>query len=811
MPAAGVFLSLALFFTIRGWEESEVEKRAADLTREQVGKLDITILRSMEVLYSIASLHAAEGRIDRKHFSEFVGQALARQPELQALSWNPLVTAARRATVEAAATAEGLAGFQIREKDSAGSFPAARPRREYIPVYFIEPFNRNVAALGYDLGSDSDRLSSIEQARDTGRPIATAPIRLAQGPENEAGFLVLLPIYTGPVPARLEERRTQLAGFAVAVFRVNGLVDKIFRELQGKGIEARLFDESRSGELLYGGTARNPGSKTDAVIHLPVAGRRWAVVFQPTAAFIASESRAQSWLVLSGGLAFALLATAYLYGGWQQTNKIAVANAALQEEVMVRQRAESAAAVANRAKSDFLASMSHEIRTPLNAILGYTQLMQRDAHLPPEQRDMVGGISASGRHLLGLINEILDLSKIEAGRMEMDPVDFDLAALADGLTATFRPLCAQKRIGFRLELEGHKQTRVRGDEGKLRQVLINLAGNAVKFTSGGEVYVHFKPEPEGHWLFEVIDTGQGIPEEEHEDIFEPFHQGRSAHHQGGTGLGLAIARRQVELLGGRLQLQSERGLGSRFYFEIPLAPAQGEDEGPALQIVRLAADQQVRALVVDDRIENRDVLGGLLTAIGCEVCLATNSGDAIARTREVKPAIVFLDLFMPGVNGPETFRHLLADPACGRPKIVMHTASALPQHREDALAAGCVDFVSKPFRCERLYQCLKDHLGVEFLYAASTPEAETPPGLELSGFIMPEDICSRLMVAAELHSTTALKAGLQELRRLGPEANRLVDHIRQLMRSYDMDGIMHVLTDIVSAANTPSSHGLPRN
>ncbi len=799
---AGVLLSLILCATIRNWEQREVQKRAADIAHEQVEKLEVTIMHSMEVLYAIASLHAAEGRIERRQFRQFVQQALARQPELQALSWNPLVPAAQRHEMEAAAVADGIAGFQFREKDAAGHFQPAAAREVYIPVYFIEPLDRNLAALGYDLGSDAERLNSMARARDTGQPVATAPIQLAQGPENQAGFLVLLPVYSGITPTNLATRRAQLAGFAVAVFRVNNLVSGMFADLKHKGIVAELLDESRDGTMLFGDPT-DPIPK-DKTVDLPVAGRQWVMLFQPTREFIASESHLQSWLVLAGGLAFTFLTTAYLYGGWRRTRQVAAANAALQEEIIVRQRAEAAAAAANEAKSDFLASMSHEIRTPLNAILGYTQLMQRDPQLPPEQIDAVGGISASGRHLLGLINEILDLSKIEAGRMELNVGDFDLAALADGLVATFRPLCVQKKIGFRFELKNRDECLRRGDEGKLRQVLINLVGNAVKFTNAGEVFVRFKPLSDGRWQFEVIDTGLGIPETEQRDIFKPFQQGSGARHQGGTGLGLAIAQRQVELLGGKLELQSERGIGSRFFFSIPLATAAGDVEEIRPRVGQLAPGHHVRALVVDDNQENREVLGGMLAVVGCEVFYAADGAEALRLAQAHRPEIIFMDLLLPGLDGAVTAQQILADEKCGTPKIVAHTASAVSRHREEAMAAGCVEFIAKPVSCERLYECLERQLGVLFERIGPTAEAGALAKAKLEQILLPDELCARLMVAAELHSTTALKACLQELRRHGPDATQLAEEIRQFMRSYDMDGIQHLLARVVTSG-TPAN------
>ncbi|HTH47940.1 MAG TPA: CHASE domain-containing protein [Candidatus Limnocylindria bacterium] len=802
----GTVLSLLLCLTMRGWERRELAQRAGDVTREQVEKLQVSMLRSLEVLHSIASLHAAEGAIGRERFSKFVRQALARQPELQALSWNPLVPAARRSEFEAAAVAEGSAGFQFRERDVGGHFVPAGARAEYVPVYFIEPLERNALALGYDLDSDPRRRVSLEQARDTGLPAATAPLRLAQEPGDQTGLLVLMPVYHGAAPAEVAFRRGRLAGFAVAVFRVADLVGNAFQDLRAKGIEAQLFDESPAGQLIFNSAVGQKNmTAASAQTALEFAGRRWAVVFAPTAEFSATQSHLQSRLALFGGLAFTLLTTAYLFGSWRRTREVAFANAALQEEVKVRQQAEAAAAAANAAKSDFLASMSHEIRTPLNAILGYAQLMRRDERLPPEQHDSIRGISASGHHLLGLLNEILDLSKIEAGRMELNPVDFDLAALGRGLAATFQPLCAQKRVGFRVMSDGPARLPVRGDEGKLRQVLINLLGNAVKFTRMGEVCLHFRPQPEDRWMFEVIDSGQGIPDSELTDIFKPFHQGSAARDHGGTGLGLAIAQRQVELLGGKLELQSSRGVGSRFYFAIPLASAELVAEAAAPQVARLAAGYRVRALVVDDRRENRDVLGGLLTAIGCEVRFALDGEETCCAVRAEPPDIIFLDLLLPGQSGAEIARRLIAEAPLNPPKIVAHTASALARHRDEALAAGCIDFIAKPFRGERIYECLQVYLGTEFEFAApigAVTELASPENLRVT---LPDELSARLNVAAELHSTTALKACLQELRQRGPEAEMLAEHIRYRMRSYDMDGILRLLARVTQ----PEGTGVP--
>ena len=797
----GIILSTVLYLTIRGLENTELQEKAESIAQEQTERLKAGMMRSMDVLYSIAALHAAEGEIRRPQFQQFVQQAISRQPELQAVSWNPRVRSELRAVYEAKAVADGFNQFRFQEKNAAGEFIPARSRPEYVPVYFIEPLDRNVSALGYDLASDAQRRGSFEQARDTGEPVATEPIHLAQEPRKQTGLLVLLPVYDGVTPKNTTQRREQLAGFAVAVFRMADLVGRALQDLREKGIDAQLYADTPEHELIYAAPdSSSPSTKPPggAEVRLEIASRRWAVAFAPTKALIAGQSHQRSRLALLGGLVFTLLTTAYLYGGWRRTREVAQANRALEEEIRVRQKAEAAAAAANSAKTGFLASMSHEIRTPLNAILGYTQLMQRDPAMPLDQRDSIRGISTSGQHLLGLIDEILDLSKIEAGRMELNAVDFDLAALGHGLASTFQSLCAQKRIGFRFEMGGAGEARVCGDEGKLRQILINLAGNAIKFTTAGEVFLHFKPGADGQWLFEVIDTGLGIPVAEQAAIFKPFHQGSGARHQGGTGLGIAIAQRQVQLLGGTLELQSERGIGSRFYFCIPLPQAQSVSTRVTQTVRRLRPGMTVRALVVDDSLDNRKVLGGMLSAVGCEVSFAEDGLEALDDCRERHPAIIFLDLLMPGLDGVGTARAILDDPACGSPKIVAHTASPLARIRDSALAAGCVDFLAKPFRCERLYECLERHLGVEFDRDNVENETETLRPASQIHVSLPGELYARLTVAAELHSTTALKHCLQELGGTGPDGRQLAEHIRLLMRSYNMGGILQLLSHAAS-------------
>jgi signal transduction histidine kinase/CheY-like chemotaxis protein len=802
--AAGVLCALVLFFTLRSWERRTAQDSVRAAAAQRIELLHETLSNSLEALHALGSFIRTEPAPDRVQFRRFVEPILARRPELHALSWTPRVTAGDRFAFESRAQAEGLPEFHFTEVDPAnGHIIPAREKDIYYPVYYIEPADLNATAVGYDL---NQRIATLDEARDLGSAVSTPSTQLVQEPDNLPGFIVYLPLYAGAyLPATVEERRSQLTGFVAAVFRVSKLVDPALARLPG--LHVTLMDATSSTAIPYDppriDRAPDDARLRPVTLSLAYAGREWRVSFTPTTAFEPGLHHWQSWSVFFGGLALTLLLAAYIHRELRGRREAAAANALLQSEVVERKRAEDAAAAANNAKSDFLAGLSHEIRTPLNSILGYAQILERDPDLLLRQRDSVAALTSSGRHLLGLLNSILDLSKIEAGRAEMRREIFDLRALVRELADMFKPRCTDKKLTLRVLLPDDLPAAVVGDEGKLRQVLINLLGNAVKFTPRGEIIVSVTAAGSDCWRFDVIDTGIGLVEAERGGLFTPFQQTAAGHHHGGTGLGLALARRHVELLGGEIEAASEPGTGTRFYFTLSLPASLLPCSLAQERLPRLAPGVSVRALVVDDNRDNRVILARLLIDIGCRVASAGTAADALATAAEQPPDILFVDVRLEGTTGPELIARLHRAGLSASTPVVYHTAALLDSAGREALRVNGADLLAKPFRIEDLCACLQRVPGVSF---DDAPEPAEPPPLDLTGLCLPAELAHRLSVAAELHSTTVLKACLEELRQLGGPAVPLADHLRHLLRSYDLVSISQLLAGLpVDRAETAAA------
>lgn len=527
----------------------------------------------------------------------------------------------------------------------------------------------------------------------------------------------------------------------------------------------------------------------------------------------------------------ALISSALAISGYQvlklqqQRAELARQNSAMEKEKI---KAEAA----SQAKSQFLAKMSHELRTPLNAILGFTQLLNRDASLSQEQQEYLGIIMRSSEHLLALINDILEMSKIEAGRITLHENTFDLYRLLNTLEEMFQLKAQSKGLQLFVEQTPDVPRYVITDEGKLRQVLINLLGNAVKFTKSGQVVLRVQREHKEHDIghgeknkervrrnaskstvsmshaiicgtrlfFEVSDTGPGISPEDIDTLFEAFSQTSSGEKfVEGSGLGLAISRQFVQLLGGDIVVSSNLGQGATFTFDIPIALAPTDETETAQvrgRVIGLAPNQSgYRILVAEDNWANRQLLVKLLLGIGFQIKEAENGKEAVALWSSWEPHLILMDMRMPVMDGYEATKQIKSQVKGQATAIIALTAHAFSEQRNHVLAAGCDDFVSKPFREDVLWAKIAEHLGVSYIYqesedlASSQSEDKLDVVTEESLAVMPKEWLAQLYLAAAVCHEEEVFLLLEQI---PPSHVSLKSALADLVNNYRFDVILNL-------------------
>lgn len=678
-----------------------------------------------QALQMLAALFSSSESVTRAEFRNFALQQLPFVPVVSSVQWVPRITPAERVGFEQVQRQTEPA-FEIRQQ-SGGVLISALPRPEYFPISYVEPSALYRSLLGLDLLTQPDSADLLQRVRQQQQ----FQIGLAQpAPSTEqraVSVLAAVPALADAAPATA----AHLTGVLIAVVDPALLLRTAMTEDVSTGVQASLFLQDNSGQLQLlsswpapspAPTERADNTAVAAQNHYSVAfgDRSWQLVMTTPAMLAPTPYRALLLLLvgllLSATLGIYLLSFSHYAAHIE--NEVALRTSELSQ-------ARDQAVAGSQAKSQFLASMSHEIRTPLTAIMGYTELLLDDSQLPAPLKPSLQTVLDSSKTLLTLINDVLDLSRIEAGHMKLEAKPCSIMAIAQEVVQLLRPRAEQKQILLLTDYRFPLPAQVMTDPLRLRQILLNLLGNAVKFTEVGQIQLQVSAELSdsvAKFRLAVSDTGPGIAPGNLQRIFEPFEQGDAAtvHRFGGSGLGLAISRQLARLLGGDIRVHSVPGEGSTFVLEFTAERVDQQvlvsefERTPLLHQAKQARQRFAgRVLVAEDNAVNAKLATQVLQSCGVQVDVASDGLIALSMaeraTAEQAPYdLVFMDMQMPRMDGYEAVQKLRA--AGFSQPIVALTANAMSGDRERCLAAGCDAFASKPFQRSEIEALLRQFL-----------------------------------------------------------------------------------------------------
>lgn len=742
--------SIGLFQYLLKLDQKKIEQKFNNQA-EIVGLvISRTLSDSFRTLNRVRDFLDLSENITRQRFAAFTLPLLQERSALQALSWNERIPATSRDAFETRMQTEHDGSFRIVERNAEGERVPAGNRPDYIVVSFLEPLEENRPALGFDVGSNPVRRRALDEAMITGSAVTTARVNLIQEEGEQYGVLVFLPYYgTGGIPDTELERRERLKGYATGVYRIGNLIENALSGLTVGRLDIAIKDTTASEgqqvlfprendaefekriQILTKDMVAENITVWEKIIEVP--GREWKLEIRPTLSFIYAQRSQSSWFFLLGALfvtAMGIILILTVTGRQKIIEELVDARTAeLREQAENLKQARIQAEAANKSKSEFLASMSHEIRTPMTGVLGFADMLYND-NLPRESYAKVERIKQSTQQLLRIINDILDISKLESGKLEIEFLDIHLPTKLRNVISMVEG-SGRDNLKISMSLADGCPETARSDPTRLRQILFNLVGNAVKFTKQGEVTVvcSLVRQEEGRPFlkFLINDTGIGMAPETISKLFSDFSQADSSISRNfeGTGLGLAICKRLVTMLGGDIGVESELGKGSTFWFTIPYIEAENNtagiesendideiDSGPTTRQNQTGPTRSLNVLVAEDNEINQLIVENILTKLGHRCNIVPNGAEAIKAHENGEYDFILMDVRMPHVSGPDASRAIRAmqGPKSEIP-IVALTADAMLENRKTYFEAGMNAVTTKPISLAELVNAINSVMG----------------------------------------------------------------------------------------------------
>lgn len=727
LPIVMIFIAIWFFFLLSlNNNQNKIQSRF-DLISNNVHK-DIeerfSLLKNKLLAFS-AFFNASE-HVERKEFKRFSEILLSHDQIFDGIGWTEIIPNSKRQQLEQDYREQGYFDFTLKEFSNDGKLVPAKRRDFYYPVLYIYPYEPNKKALGLDLGSEGSRRKALFKAQEMNEPVATAPLTLAQETDNFKSTILYAPIYK-IYDVKLGHH---FLGYVSGVVRFKKTFGNILEDAKKAGLTISIFDrteEKKDSYLIRADSMPVTQLKSNQNI-IQFGSRKYLIDIFATPEFLAGHRDWGSWLILTGGFLMAALLQAFLLN---IVNSISIVRSQVAEKTKELRETTDKANQANEAKSQFLANMSHELRTPLNAIIGFVNLCLK-GDLTTKQSEYLGNVNLASNTLLGLINQTLDFSKIEAGKLELDIREFSLLDLLKKMRALFYLSAKEKGLDFEIQIVDSLPVNLIGDSLRIEQIILNLLGNALKFTSAGFIRMTIEQVGEVNedirLNITIEDSGIGIPEDKVERLFEAFSQADSSTSRkyGGTGLGLSISLALSELMGGTLSAVSEQGKGSRFRLSLPF-PSTTETsqftmmdlnkhqetavQNSALDSIEGTVLNGLRVLLVEDVLLNQTMAKELLESHGMIISIANNGQEAIdALLQSPHFDVILMDLQMPIMDGYEASKRIREKVEFDNIPIIAMTANAMEDDVQRCLSAGMQGHVSKPIDEQILLKTILSHI-----------------------------------------------------------------------------------------------------